>query len=231
MIAHIARTIASRRVATLVALAILAAACGQYRSARSGRETPTLLDRSVGTGLTAHGKSGRSRTPGVPATSKLEPAGSVRGGKQGMEVPIPDTLATVTYPQWAALFLQHTGLPVCGNNLVAVVAWEAQENTRAAWNPLATTLPMPGATRFNSHGVRNYTSLEQGLDATARTLAKGWTVYGYGPIVASLQACAHPMLTARAINTSSWCAGCTSGRYVTGIVGAVAAAFRAAGGG
>jgi hypothetical protein len=131
----------------------------------------------------------------------------------------------MTYPQWAALFLQRIEAPVCGNNLISVVAWEQQEHTEAAWNPLATTYAMPGATRFNSIGVRNFRSLDQGLDATVLTLQRGWSIQGYGWIVYYLQNCADPQTSARAINASGWCAGCARGSYVTGLIPSVTAAY------
>ena len=54
-----------------------------------------------------------------------------------------------------------------------VVAWEAQESTEARFNPLATTHAMPGATDFNSVGVKNYRSVAQGLAAARETLEEG----------------------------------------------------------
>lgn len=48
--------------------------------------------------------------------------------------------------------------------------WASMENTRAANNPLATTMPGNGATDFNTTGVKNYPDLATGADATARTL-------------------------------------------------------------
>jgi hypothetical protein len=123
-----------------------------------------------------------------------------------------------TFDQWARLFLQTVGLPICSNNLVAVVAWQAAEGTSAAWNPLATTLRMPGSTSFNSVGVQNYRSLEEGLQATAQTLWKGYSIHGYGWILYHLSACADPMTTASAINASNWCRGCAGGEYVVRLV-------------
>lgn len=129
------------------------------------------------------------------------------------------------YGQWARLFLQAIGAPTCHQNLVVMVAWQAAEGTQASWNPLATTLQMSGSIRFNSVGVQNYTSLAQGLDAIHRTLLRGATTYGYGAILTSLGRCADAMITAQAINASSWCRGCTGGAYVTGLVPVVEAYF------
>ena len=108
--------------------------------------------------------------------------------------------------------------PGCRDNRVVVVAWQVQEFTQASWNPLATTHRMDGSTSFNSVGVQNYVSLEQGLQATKETIDHGWDVYGYGAIVRSLRACAPALATADAIAASSWCPGCLGGNYVVGVV-------------
>ena len=51
--------------------------------------------------------------------------------------------------------------------------WARWENTRAAYNPLATTRNAAGATQFNDAGVRNYPSMEVGIAATANTFLNG----------------------------------------------------------
>ncbi len=85
-------------------------------------------------------------------------------------VSIPD--GPVTFESWAQLFLSSVGAPTCDENVLLVVAWETQESTQALFNPLATTHAMEGATDFNDVGVKNYVSLEQGLEASA-TPCKG----------------------------------------------------------
>jgi hypothetical protein len=128
----------------------------------------------------------------------------------------PDAAGTaVTRGAWAATLLRTLGAPVCGRNLVSLVAWQSAENTTASWNPLATTLPAPGAQSFNRVGVKNYPSMRDGIDATVATLRDGWTTQGYGWIVYRLSQCADPTVTVQAINASNWCRGCTNGRYVT----------------
>ena len=119
----------------------------------------------------------------------------------------------LTFGQWAGAFLPRAGAPQCHDNLVVMVSWQEAEYTSARWNPLATTKDMPGATNFNSHGVKNYTSLQQGLDATYGTLAL--PNRGYEPILANLRKCSSAMTTAKAINASLWCRGCAGGGYVT----------------
>jgi len=126
---------------------------------------------------------------------------------------------TISYGAWASSFLTALGAPTSRDNLVAVVAWEAAEGTLATWNPLATTKAMPGATVYNSHGVKNYSSKEQGIEASILTLRLSG--HGYEAIVASLRAGAEAMETGRAINRSNWCRGCAGGSYVIGFIPAV----------
>jgi len=133
--------------------------------------------------------------------------------------------AHVSYGDWADLLLKVLGAPTCRDNRVVVVSWQVQEFTQAAWNPLATTHRLPGSTGFNSVGVQNYVSLQQGLQATDETIANGWDAYGYGAIVRSLRACAPALTTASAIAGSSWCPGCLNGMYVVGVVPKVQADF------
>jgi hypothetical protein len=132
---------------------------------------------------------------------------------------------SLPYGQWAGVFLNEMGAPSCRDNLVAVVAWQLNEGTSADWNPLATTYYMPGSSAFNSSGVRNYSSLASGLEATRSTLTEGSSTYLYQPIISSLRDCADAMTTAKAINRSSWCRGCTYGQYVTGLVARVKADY------
>ena len=105
----------------------------------------------------------------------------------------------VSYGEWAHAFLEVMGAPTCHANLVVTIAWQAQEGTQAAWNPLATTHRMEGSTDFNSVGVQNFLSLAQGLQASKETIENGWDVYRYGAIIRSMRDCADPLDTARAI--------------------------------
>ena len=113
-----------------------------------------------------------------------------------------------TYRPWASDFLAYERVPTCTQNEILVVAWELQEGTSARYNPLDTTLPLPGSTNYNSVGVQNYGSWSQGLQATALSLSLGATVFGYGRVVADLAACAPALTTAQAIAASNWCGIC-----------------------
>ena len=61
------------------------------------------------------------------------------------------------------------------------------------------------------------------LEATQRTL--GINAYGYPAVMADLHRCPDSMVTARAVNASSWCRGCTRGRYLTGLIPTVEAHY------
>ena len=131
----------------------------------------------------------------------------------------------VTYEGWAGAFLRRLEAPVCGENLLIVITWETAESTAADFNPLATTRDMPGATDMNSVGVKDYVSLEQGLDASRDTLLLGAESYLYGAIVGRLRECAPAEATARAINASAWCRGCVGGAYITGLLPIVRSSY------
>ncbi len=135
------------------------------------------------------------------------------------------TGAGVSFGRWAELLLSRLGAPICGDNLIAVVAWESAEGTAAAYNPLATTHDFPGATDFNAVGVKNYPSLGDGIQATIDTLVLGSPTYGYGAVIASLAACAPAESTAAVINASAWCRGCAGGLYVLNVVPLVRADY------
>jgi hypothetical protein len=49
-------------------------------------------------------------------------------------------------------------------------AWAQSEGCLARNNPFATTMPAAGATNFNSIGVKNYQTWQQGVKATKDTL-------------------------------------------------------------
>lgn len=131
----------------------------------------------------------------------------------------------VTYEAWARGFLGMVGAPACDDNVALVVTWETAESTQAWFNPLATTHDMEGEGIFNSSGVRNYVSFEQGLMASRDTLQGGAESYGYGAILSALQRCASAKTTARAIRDSAWCRGCAGGAYVTGLLPVVRATW------
>lgn len=83
--------------------------------------------------------------------------------------------------------LQALNAPVSPANEKSMFSWIAHEfpwPPHAKFNPMATTLKMPGSTNFNSVGpVQNYTSWQQGIEANAKTILHS----GYPTIVADLR--------------------------------------------
>lgn len=69
--------------------------------------------------------------------------------------------------------------------LVFIDSWKEAEGTSAQNNPLATTLDRPGSSCFNEVCVRNYTTEEEGIEATVVTLAQGFD--GYNDIVLGIR--------------------------------------------
>jgi len=69
--------------------------------------------------------------------------------------------------------LRAIGAPLTTTNRLLLAAWASAEGTKAKFNPLATTQPAAGASNFNSVGVKNYRSFQQGVQATATTLQNG----------------------------------------------------------
>ena len=92
---------------------------------------------------------------------------------------------------FSTALLKDLAIPANDFALAFVAEWIRYEGTTAQYNPLATTLVMPNSTSFNSVGVRNYASFEDGVLATARTLDpvaynSAWTDY-YPAIRAALR--------------------------------------------
>jgi hypothetical protein len=106
--------------------------------------------------------------------------------------------------QWAKDFLTKLGAPITATNVQAITAWEQAEGTKAAYNPLATTQGgFAGETQFNSVGVKNYVSYQDGLDANVKVINNGL----YPNILAALQQGNDAMAVAKAITASPWGTG------------------------
>ena len=99
--------------------------------------------------------------------------------------------------------LAGVGAPASEENLVFMEAWRKAEGGSATFNPFNTTMPAPGATNYNSVGVKNYISKEQGIDATIRTLRKGY----YTKIIESLRQRDDASASAAALAASPWGTG------------------------
>jgi hypothetical protein len=70
--------------------------------------------------------------------------------------------------------LECLGAKPTKGNMSFMYAWRQAEGATAKFNPFNTTKKMPGATKFNSVGVKNYQSMEDGVKATCDTLKLGY---------------------------------------------------------
>jgi murein DD-endopeptidase MepM/ murein hydrolase activator NlpD len=118
-------------------------------------------------------------------------------------------LGTGDQQEWAKQFLGRIGAPVTDTNLKSVNTWMRFEGghwkNSAHYNPLNTTLDMGGSEIMNSHNVRRYTSMEEGLDATVKTILGNKSAErGYDAIVGALKNNADPQTVFNLINESSW---------------------------
>lgn len=102
---------------------------------------------------------------------------------------------------WDSL-LKGINAPDTPQNAGVLSAWHKLEGGSASYNPFNTTLKEPGATSYNSVGVRNYTTPEQGLQATISTL-KNTKGVGYDKIISALQS-NNPQQALEAITRSGW---------------------------
>jgi hypothetical protein len=146
----------------------------------------------------------------VPPTSGNQPPPPMPGNQ-----PVPRKALDIRTPHdfGIALITALGGTP--NKNLVGgIQAWIMQEgghwNNKALYNPLNTTLEMPGSKKVNTvnaktgTGVQAYTSWEQGLDAVLKTLQ--FPNNGYEDIVAALTNSKSKDLKQffTAINKSNW---------------------------
>lgn len=69
--------------------------------------------------------------------------------------------------------LQELGAPTSDENLKFLHAWRQSEGKAGKYNAFNTTQSMPDSTNFNSVGVKNYQSMDDGLKATIKTLKNG----------------------------------------------------------
>ena len=102
---------------------------------------------------------------------------------------------------FAEAILRGIGAPMSTSNMQAMMAWMTGENTRAAFNPLATTRKgFAGSTNFNTAGVKNFKDFEQGVAATLETLNLSY----YTDIVAALRQGTNPAELQSLVRASPW---------------------------
>ena len=131
-------------------------------------------------------------------------AGGASGasGTSGSSGPLNSSAAAPSKSGFAEALLQKLGAPVTQENIKFLDAWQRAEGGSPD-NPFNTTQDAPGARNFNSVGVKRYASMEQGLEATLKTLLNG----RYGGIVQALRQGTSAKAAADALAASPWGTG------------------------
>lgn len=113
--------------------------------------------------------------------------------------------------QWAYSFCLGVGVEIerYDEAQLAVVCWIAAEGGYARFNPLNTTLWVPGCTNYNSVGVKNYRTYDEGVGASVATLNYGADRfrYGYRPIRRRLRRNRNAERILKAVEASEWGTG------------------------
>lgn len=104
--------------------------------------------------------------------------------------------------EWVHAFLTALKAPVSFINVQIVYDWIYSESGGGGgmWNPLNTVQPYPGATDYNTVGVKNYLSWDDGIAATIIVITDGQ----YDEIVNALRAGNSVIRLKDAITTSIW---------------------------
>ena len=119
---------------------------------------------------------------------------------------------TGSQTKWASQLLGMLGAPASASNISALVTWARFEGghwkNSAHYNPLNTTLDMGGSQSMNDIGVKRYTSWDEGLSATVKTLlGNRSSERGYAAIVDALKRDAGTSSVLSAVNQSAWVHG------------------------
>jgi len=117
--------------------------------------------------------------------------------------------------EFATSLLTGLGAPLTEGNVKALTTWMRFEGghwkNSAKYNPLNTTLTVPGSTSMNSVGVKAYANWNEGLQATVSTLTGSKAdARGYTAIVNALRAGTDPNSVLDAVNNSAWLSGKTN---------------------
>ena len=119
-----------------------------------------------------------------PDESKLEEPTEIEGATFSGDAVTDEFDSESGYKYTRAAFanavLEAMGADTSRGTIEALVAWMGKENTKAGFNPLATTLDYGENTWFNTFGdqgqyhVRNFADFQTGVEATVRTLRGGF---------------------------------------------------------
>jgi murein DD-endopeptidase MepM/ murein hydrolase activator NlpD len=179
-----------------------------------GPNNPVDPSELKGAGIPIGGSlAGVKQTMSISGGNPL--AGVINGGDvlrgvtsgSGSAGAVNPNAGTAGDQEFAKALLTKAGIAINDSNVTALTTWMHWEGgtSNNAFNPLNTTLDMPGAGIFNSVGVKTYNSLQQGVDATYQTLTgKSADKRGYTAILDDLRAGAPLDQVVSHINSSSW---------------------------
>jgi hypothetical protein len=93
---------------------------------------------------------------------------------KGMSSKVPNTVSGDD--DFYVQILECLGVPVTRDNMLFFYAWRQAEGGQATNNPFNTTKKMEGATLYGTNvaGVKNYPTIQMGIDATCETLKLGY---------------------------------------------------------
>lgn len=111
-----------------------------------------------------------------------------------------------------AKLLENLGAPITDENMKFLYAWRQAEGKGGKYNPFNTSWKLPGSVSVNSHGVKSYQSLEDGMIATVKTLKKPI----YGCIVNGLKDDIGASQIAKCESLKTWGTGDLLGKVVNG---------------
>jgi hypothetical protein len=156
-----------------------------------GATTPSSTSSAAGSAAgTSDFAAALAQAQGTPSSDPSVPTSSGTLNRAGV-----DSVG------WARDFLTKLGMPITSENIRAISAWEQAEGTKASFNPLATTQSgFAGETKFNSVGVKNYATYQDGIDANAHALMNG----RYTNVLDALRAGNSATAVAQAIADSPW---------------------------
>ena len=157
-----------------------------YRSGSGGPAGATVA--AIKTGVPLIDKMASSAASDYAKSTALNALFPALGGTMSGN-PTLGTIGNVSGSEKSAIDAMLTAMmaPTTGANVSSMAGWIQKETPWppvARYNPMNTTLNEPGATTYNSAGVKNYPTWQEGIAANAQTIVSS----GYSSILADLRA-------------------------------------------
>jgi murein DD-endopeptidase MepM/ murein hydrolase activator NlpD len=151
----------------------------------------------------------------APALGELLSSGAASNTSSMSSGSSVNMSASGSQAEFATSLLVGLGAPTTEGNVKALTTWMRFEGghwkNSAKYNPLNTTLTVPGSTSMNSVGVKAYANWNEGLQATISTLTGSKAdARGYTAIVNALRSGTDPNSVLDAVNNSAWLSGKTN---------------------